>query len=105
MVPLVALTSPQKASGTGGAGVRLHAALVLPPRESRLVLTSPPDATHLYRLIVDVVPPTEKSLRMSKSPTAWTPLNVPSVLSEMAFWKNQHPSFASPLVSIRSEPK
>src|SRR5215469_8191023 len=60
--------------------------------------------------MVAVEPPTLKSLTTSRSPFLWTPLKPwpPPLLlvpREIAFWKNQKPFWASPLLSKRSMPK
>src|SRR5437763_3936751 len=60
--------------------------------------------------MVDVVPPLLKSLMISRSPSLCTPVKlVPPpfgvVPRPIAFWKNQKPCWASPLLSKRSEPK
>src|SRR5690349_20331000 len=60
--------------------------------------------------MVAVVPPLLKSLMTRRSPFLWTPVKPvpPPTLLEprpIAFWKNQKPCWASPLLSKRSEPK
>ena len=66
--------------------------------------------SHVYTVIVDVPPPFEKSLTISRSPSLCTPVKPvppPTLLepSPIGFWKNQKPCCASPLLSRRSEPK
>ena len=75
--------------------------------------TRPPVAsspTHLKTLIVEVDPPTVKSLTSSTSPSLCVPTNgcpplvVTLAFSPMLFLKNQKPAVASPLLSKRSSP-
>src|ERR671931_2814887 len=99
IVIVVGFTSPQKASE--GAAVAQLAALEVACR-CKLVSAQKPNGllaavqagSHVYTVIVDVVPPFEKSLTINRSPVLWTPLKPLApptllVLSVIAFWKNQ----------------
>src|SRR5262245_46417165 len=66
--------------------------------------------SHLYTVIIEVVPPLLKSLITNRSPALCTPVKPvpPPTLPPfrpIEFWKNQNPCCASPLLSLRSEPK
>src|SRR5262249_57827492 len=67
IVPLVALTMPQKLSGDAMPHVRF----VPPPSDCSVPFVSPPEPTHSKTLMVDVPPPLLKSDRMRMSPTLW----------------------------------
>jgi hypothetical protein len=102
--PAASLTMPQNASA---ARAGAHFAWVDVCSRCRFPFTV---GSHVYTLIVDVVPPLLKSLITSRSPALWTPLNLkpPPLLTSVCsilFWKNQKPCWASPLLSKRSEPK
>ena len=73
--------------------------------EDALLALSQALHAHGMGLIVDVVPPFEKSLMIRRSPAACVPLKVPFAFNPTGFWKNQKPCWASPLLSKRSEPK
>src|SRR5262245_21061213 len=107
IVPFAAFTMPQKLSTAAAPHVRF----VPPPSDWSVPFVSPPEPTHSKTLIVDVPPPLLKSDRMRMSPTLWNSgalslVKVPlAVSSPIRFWSSQKPSWASPLLSSRSEPK
>ena len=51
------------------------------------------------------LPPFVKALTTKTSPSECRPLNEPFAFRLTGLWKNQKPTFASPLVSNRSAPK
>jgi len=115
MVMVLGFTSPQKAS-LGAAVAQLAAVEVAcrcklaSAQKPKGLLVAVQPGSHVYTVIVDVVPPFEKSLTTSKSPSLCTPVKPvppPTLLepSPIASWKNQNPCCASPLLSRRSEPK